>query len=386
MRLRVLLVCLLAPMLVVGCGKIRSINKENLDPPTELTDISPSVGVTKLWSRSLGKGERRMGLRQRVAVSGGVVYAADPAGTVRAFAADSGAPRWSIELDQRLGGSPAVADGLLVIGGLDGQVFALDPETGVERWRAEVSSEVVSAAAISRGIVVVRVNDGRLFGFDAADGRRRWVFDRGLPPLTLRGNGSPLAQDGVVFVGYETGSLIALRLEDGVQLWESPVAVAEGRTDLERMVDVDGDLAFADGELFAASYRNQTMAFIAGNGRPLWNRELGSYGGVALLGDRVFASDRDGTVWSLDRRSGSAVWRQEGLAHRWLSTPAVQGRYVVVGDLEGWLHWLDSETGAFAARVRLGKEPIRARPVVEGEYLFAVDVEGSLHAYRLGTP
>ena len=63
----------------------------------------------------------------------------------------------------------------------------------------------------------------------------------------------------------------------------------------------------------------------------------------------------------------------------------MQGRYVVVGDLEGWLHWLDSETGAFAARVRLGKEPIRARPVVEGEYLFAVDVEGSLHAYRLDT-
>ena len=70
----------------------------------------------------------------------------------------------------------------------------MDAETGAERWRAKVTSEVIAAPLVTPDRVVVRSNDGRTFGLDTADGTRKWVFDRGLPTLSVRGNGAHTLQ------------------------------------------------------------------------------------------------------------------------------------------------------------------------------------------------
>ncbi|MBB5208522.1 outer membrane protein assembly factor BamB [Chiayiivirga flava] len=367
--------------LIAACGGSK---KENVEPPAELTEFSPTVDVSEVWSRSIGDGERLLSLRQHPVVSGGRVYAADvERGEVVALDAANGSELWSVETELRLSGGPGVGEGTLAVGSLKGDVIALNPDTGSERWRAKVSSEVISTPAIANGVVVVRSNDGRVFGYAATDGERRWVYDRGVPSLTLRGNGSPMAADGVVYLGYDNGQVVALRIEDGVQLWEQTVAVGEGRTELDRMVDIDGEMIVDSGELFAASFNGQVLGIALDGGRPLWNREVSSYAGLALGGEKILLSDRDGTVWALDRSTGSALWKQEALAHRWLSTPAIHGNYAVFGDLEGYLHWISLENGELAARQRLDKEPIRATPQVEGDMLYAVSIEGQLGAFRI---
>ncbi|MFN7549963.1 MAG: PQQ-binding-like beta-propeller repeat protein, partial [Pseudomonadota bacterium] len=234
------------------------------------------------------------------------------------------------------------------------------------------------------GGVVVRAQDGRLFGFDAADGKRRWVFDRGVPLLSLRGNGPPLVADGVVYAGYDNGKIVALNLSDGILRWEQTLAQPEGRTELERMVDVDGELTFGRGELFAASHRGQVGAITPDNGRLVWSREFSSTVGVALAGDRLVVVGVDGAVAALDVRSGAALWKQEGLAFRWPGTPAVVGSHVLVGDFEGWLHWLSMEDGSFAARQRQGDAGIRAAPLAVGDVVYVASAEGELAAWRVG--
>lgn len=368
--------------LIAGCAG--SKKKENVEPPAELTEFAPSVNVSKLWSRGVGDGERLLGLRQHPVVNGGRVYAADvEKGELVALDANSGSELWSVETELRLSGGPGFGEGTLAVGSLKGDVIAFNPDTGSERWRAKVSSEVISTPAIANGIVVVRSNDGRVFGYGVTDGERRWIYDRGVPSLTLRGNGSPLVVEGVAYLGYDNGQVVALRIEDGVQLWEQTVAIGEGRTELDRMVDIDGEMVADSGELFAASFNGQVLGIALEGGRPLWNREVSSFAGLALGGEKILLSDRDGTVWALDRSTGSALWKQEALAHRWLSTPAIQGNYAVFGDLEGYLHWISLENGELAARERLDKEPIRATPQVDGEVLYAVSIEGQLGAYRI---
>jgi outer membrane protein assembly factor BamB len=369
---------------LAGCDWIKSPGGEDVSPPAALTEFSASLPVTRLWARDLGDGAGKAGLRLRPAYSDGRVFASDSSGSVAAFDAASGAPAWRVDLGQPLSSGPGVGDGLVVVGGIDGAVSALSATDGRQRWVARASSEVLAPPAVAAGVVVVRAQDGRLFGFDAADGKRRWVFDRGVPLLSLRGNGPPLVADGVVYAGYDNGKIVALNLSDGILRWEQTLAQPEGRTELERMVDVDGELTFGRGELFAASHRGQVGAITPDNGRLVWSREFSSTVGVALAGDRLVVVGVDGAVAALDVRSGAALWKQEGLAFRWPGTPAVVGSHVLVGDFEGWLHWLSMEDGSFAARQRQGDAGIRAAPLAVGDVVYVASAEGELAAWRVG--
>lgn len=378
--LRVFAILLLAVM-VAACGK--SGKRENIEPPAELVALTPTANVALAWSQNLGKGEGRLGLRQHPASDGERLYAADPSGKLHAFDARSGASVWRVDTELRLSSSVGVGEDTLVVGTLDGEVVAFNPGSGTERWRAKVSSEVLAAPAVGRGLAIVRAIDGRVFAFSITGGERRWVADHGTPALTLRGNSAPLLAEGLVLIGYDSGQLAALRVADGVQVWEQAIAFAEGRTELERMVDIDGALAYDRGEVFAATFNGQVQGLSADSGRPLWNREMSSYGGIALGDDKLFVADRDGVLWALDRNSGAAMWKQDTLMHRWLTTPAVHGNLVAVGDVEGYVHWFDSVTGAPAARQRLDNKPIRATPQVKGDLLYVVSIDGKLGAYRL---
>lgn len=379
--MRIALAITVALLLATACSK--TSKKDNIEPPAELTEFASTVTVSRAWSRGIGEGEQKLGLRQHPAVLDGRLYAADLEGHVYALDAQSGDTIWEVETGLRLSGGPAISEGTVVVGSLDGELLALNPDDGLERWRAKLSSEVVATPAVGSGIVVARANDGRVFGYGATDGERRWIYDRGLPSLTLRGNSQPLIAEGAVFLGYDNGTVVALRVTDGVQQWEQTIAVGEGRSEIDRMVDVDGEIIVDSAEVFAAAYNGQLLAVALQGGRQLWNREMSAYSGLALAAGRILVSDSDGTVWALDRTTGAAMWKQDALAHRWLTTPAIQGNYAVVGDLEGYLHWINLDDGALAARDRLTRDPIRATPQVSQDMLYAIGIDGELGAYRL---
>jgi outer membrane protein assembly factor BamB len=370
---------------LTGCSWFQNIGgKDNVDPPAELTDFQASLDVSRLWSRGVGDGAGRAGLRLRPVIAGSVVYVSDIDGGVSALDADDGRVIWRAEIAERAASGVGVGDDLVVVGTLDGRVVALGRDDGAPRWSAAVSSEVIARPVVDAGIVVARVNDGRVYGFDAASGERRWVFDRGVPLLSLRGNGAPVVAGSAVYVGYDNGKVVALNLIDGGLRWEQTLAQVEGRTELERMVDVDGELAFADSQLYAVSYRGQVGSLTLDQGRPLWSRDMSSYGGVALDGDRLYVSDAQGSVWALDAASGASLWKQEGLANRWVTTPVVVGDAIAVADFEGYLHFLSRDDGSFVARVEAGGAPIRATPLASGNLIVTVDSEGKVAAFRVG--
>jgi len=386
---------------VSGCGTIKNlfndVKKENLEPPTPLVEFTPSVNVQKLWGERVGKGAAKTGARMRPAYADGKLYAAGIDGTIAALDAQTGRTLWQKRLGSRHGfilhrgknslewaGGPSVSGDLLVVGSIEGIVQALDAGNGTERWVAQLSSEVITAPAIGDGIVVVRTNDGRLFGLDANDGTRKWTFDRAsVPILSLRGNSAPHIANGAVFAGEDNGKVLALRLADGNPLWEQLLAPGEGRSEIERIQDVDGTVAIGDGVIYASGYRGQVAALIAESGRPLWSHELSSYTGVAVAPTQVYVADADSAVWALDLRTGASNWKQEGLKYRWVSELATQDDTVVMGDQEGWVHWLSASDGKFAARARLSKDPIQSAPVVVGDVAYVEDIFGAIGAYRI---
>ena len=405
--LRRILILAMIVAIAPGCSTVKgwfgSSTKSKVNQPTELVKVASPIPITKLWSVSLGDGEGRLWLRQRPALDGGRLYVADDEGSVMALDAATGKRIWmtsaiSVEatgnklvfwrqqtVETGLTGSPGVGNGLVVVGGRNGEVVAFNADTGEKRWSAKVTSEVLSAPLVLANRVIVRSNDGRVFGFDPADGTRKWVFDRGLPTLSVRGNSSPVGANGLTYIGYDDGTLVALRDEDGLRVWEQMIAEPDGRTELERMADIDGEVVIDGDQLFAVSYHDKVMALAAGSGQPLWTHDVGSYAGVAVTADRVLISDKAGDVWALDRATGNSMWKQNVLEYRQLTSPVVQGDYAVVGDLEGYLHWLKLDTGDVVGRVQVDGAALRGSPRVSADgVLYAISSEGKLSAYRLG--
>jgi outer membrane protein assembly factor BamB len=395
------LILLAVVALLCGCARIKgwfgNAKSENIEPPTPLAEFTPTLNVQELWSERIGKGAERSGARMGTAYADGRIYAASTSGDVAAFDAANGRTVWRKHLGKRRGwiwhhgvnsvrwsGGPSVSGDMVVVGTLDGTVQAFAAGDGTDLWTAEVSSEVISPPAIGDSIVAARTNDGRVFGLDKRDGKRLWVFDRAtVPVLSLRGNSGPVIDGGVVYIGEDNGKVIAVRANDGGELWEQQIASGEGRTELERMQDVDGEIKVDGGVVYAAGYRGQTAALIAQSGRPLWTHDLPSYNGVALSASQLYTADADSAVWALDLRSGSSEWKQDGLKYRWVGEPAVQGDAVVIGDMDGYVHWLSITDGKFVARTRLSKDPIQSAPIVVGDTVYVEDIDGRIGAYRV---
>jgi outer membrane protein assembly factor BamB len=379
---------LLCALTLGGCTTVKGWfddkddDKKSVEPAV-LADFTATATVSKLWSASAGKGEGRIGVRQGPAVADGRVYAAALEGGVRAYDLQTGASLWRFASKLALSGGPGVGDGLVVVGSLEGDVIALDAATGAESWRAKVSNEIIAAPAIGNGLVFVRSNDGRVTALDATSGERRWFWNHDLPNLSVRGNDTPLLGPGYVFVGNDDGTVAALAMADGRPLWEQAIAQPEGRTELDRMADVDGTPVLDGTTLYATSFKRQTMAIDAPSGRPLWARDSGGAGRLGVAADRLVVSDPAGTVWALDKASGSALWQQQALARRNLTAPAVQGEFAVVGDYDGYLHWLRLDNGDLAARARAGRNALRAAPVVADGILVVQTIEGELSAFRI---
>ncbi|MDR7135763.1 outer membrane protein assembly factor BamB [Lysobacter niastensis] len=355
--------------------------------PVELTKITPTLKVAKLWSANAGKGEGRLGVHQGPIVADGRVYAAAIEGGVRAFDLQTGKEIWEYKPEKksglRLSGGPGVGDGLVVIGDLDGHVIALDAASGTEKWKAQVTNEVIAAPTIGMGTVFVRSNDGRVTALDAASGERRWFWVHDVPALTVRGNDSPVLGPGYVFVGNDDGTVSALSASDGRTVWDQAIGQSEGRTELDRMSDVDGAPVLEGTTLYATSFKNQTMAIDAPSGRPMWASDHGGAGRIGVGSDRLVITDPTGIVFGLDKTGGSALWQQPGLARRSLTGAAVQGEYAVVGDYDGYVHWLKLDNGEFAARSRVGGKALRAAPVVADGIVLVQNVDGELTAFSI---
>ncbi|MGN6314414.1 MAG: outer membrane protein assembly factor BamB [Rhodanobacteraceae bacterium] len=402
-RRHLLMLSLLAVLpAFTGCSLISKIvsGKDNVNPPRELTKFTPTVQVQRLWKESIGDGSGRSGVRLAPAYADGKLYVASVDGKLAALDANTGKTIWRDDTrthgwfgfghkhypDARYAGGPSVSGDLLVVGTLDGHVYGMDAATGKQRWAAEVSDEVVSPPAIDNGVVYARTNDGRIYALDAATGARKWVNDQGdVPLLSLRGNGPLLVAHGVVFYGSDDGKIVALRSDTGSAQWQQAIAKGEGRSDIEKLDDADDTLLLDGDTLYATAYHGQIASIDAPTGRINWSHPFSSYVGVGAVGNQLIGVDDKSQVWAFDTSNGADMWKQDGLEYRWLTAPAMQGHYAVVGDLQGYVHWLDLKNGSFAARERLSRDAIRARPVVVGDTVFVEDESGNIAAYRIAT-
>ncbi len=376
---------LISLLLLVSCGSMDPLklleDEPNVDPPAELVELKNGISVRKLWSVSVGSGSEDARVKLVPFVSGGRVYVANREGFIKALDSSNGHVIWSVEKEGlEISGGPGAGEGLVLIGTSNGEVLALSQQDGSEVWRSRVSSEVLSVPKASQGMVLVHTVDGKLYALNVSDGKMAWMYDRSIPVLTLHGNSSPIISGTKVICGFASGKLIAFDIDNGQQFWEATIAVPSGRSELERMVDIDGDPVVQSGVVYVATYQGQLAAVAEESGDVIWRRELSSYAGLGVDYEYLYVSDAEDKVWAIDPKNSSSMWKQDKLHGRKLTAPAVLGKYIVVGDYEGYLHWLSPEDGHMVARSRVGDSAITTPPVIDGNVAYVLGDGGELAA------
>jgi outer membrane protein assembly factor BamB len=375
---------LLGTLLLGGCGMLDFLDNTDDDlKPKELEDFDEEVELRRLWSVNVGDGQGDKYNRLKPVLAGGRVFAAAYDGVVVAVDAESGDTLWRQRLEESVTGGVGYGNNIVLVGTENSGVIALSADSGDILWEATVTSEVLSAPATNGRVVVVQTVDDKLTGLNASTGEQIWLYESISPALSLRGTSSPRIADNFVLAAFANGTVVSVALDNGTLRWEQRVAVPTGSSELDRLVDIDGDLEINDdGVLLVTSYQGYLSAIDVVTGQPRWRVEQSSSVGASFGFGNVYAVNEEDTISAYRTSQETPMWQNEDLYLRRLSSPLAFSNYLAVGDFEGYVHLLSQVDGRFVAREKVDRKGVRGRLLNQGNTLFVYGNSGNLVALR----
>ncbi|MDB4077452.1 outer membrane protein assembly factor BamB [Porticoccaceae bacterium] len=378
-----LIVTLLSSVLISGCSWFGGDDEDAAILPAELVKFKQEVSIKREWSASVGSGNLDYRNSLRPTANGENIFVADHEGTVSALRISNGKKVWQTELEVSVSGGVGYGAGKVMVGTIEGLVYALDADTGAVLWTGQVSSEVISSPKSNGEIVAVQTVDDRLFALDAATGEEIWQHDGDAPILSVRGTSESVVTGNMVLTGFDTGKLVAFNPDNGSLIWESRLAVPKGRTELERMVDIDGEPLLVGDVIYAVTYQGRLGALSRGTGRSLWFQDSSSHHAPGYSQEQVYVTEDEDAVRAFKAGSGQPVWSNDQLFLRQLTGPAKLAGTIAVADAEGYLHLLDPVDGHFVGRTKVDGSGVSAPMLTVGDSLIVQTNDGSITAYRL---
>ncbi len=351
--------------------------------PADLLDIVEETRIKKLWSVGVGNGQGNGFYRLQPVLDGNTLYAAGSDGIVVALESDSGKRIWREDLETEISGGVGIGGDMLLLGSSDGTVIALSDQDGSTLWTSQVQGEILAAPQTNGRVVVVQSYDGRLHGLDAGDGSSLWSYDSNLPVLTLRGTSTPLIYERFAIAAFGNGRVVALDVNTGAVRWEARVAIAQGRSEIDRIVDIDGNMLLVPPVLWAVSYQGRLAAIEVASGRKLRQEEVSSYAGLDQGFGNIYVTEETGTVIAFYRNSSGIRWEQGDLSFRQLSSPRAIKGYVAVADFRGYVHILSQVDGRIVGRTRTDGDGVRADMLARDDVLYVFGNSGKLTALRV---
>ena len=358
----------------IGCS-----NAPEKPSPKPLKRITELVGLDEIESVALGGGDRT-GLMP--AFKDGLIAAASASGEVYAFDAELN-ELWSIDLERSIFAGVGMSNTAVYVITADAALVALSLADGALIFEVSLPGNALVPPIATESLVFVKTQIGRLLALDPRTGRTVWIEEAQGSGIGIRG-GSPMTLSGnTLFVLWESGRLIAYQTQTGRILWERQVAVARGRSPLERIVDSKGAPSVRN-SLVAVSTRNgQVSLRNSATGQLVWSFDADAYSGALLAFNTVTVIETDGTVSSFGTSSGELLWTTEELQYRELSPPSVIGDFIGVMDFEGKLHLFDPANGLIVGRLNVGGSKGIVAPVGTKKGALIQLVDGNLSLVEL---
>lgn len=297
---------------------------------------------------------------------------------------DSGSQQWIRSLVGKSARGATIAHGVVYTGTTAGQVFAFDAKNGHKLWSVQLTSEVLTPIVYAQDHLLLQTVNGHLWALDPKDGKVQWTFSMNQPSLILRAVSTPTVHDGVVYAGFADGTLAALSLSTGAELWHARVAIAHGSNELARMVDVAARPVVADGQVFAAAYQGNLAAYAAQSGTQNWSVPMSVYLTPVWFKGHLFVAEADGDIAEIDPGSGSILWQNARLKGHAMTGLSSCGDALLATDNGGYLYAFNPESGHRIGQTRISSSGIQSSTVcLANDQILALSDAGTLYRIKL---
>jgi len=354
--------------------------------------------VARAWTVSIGQGSSKTArLNAGPVVAGGRVCTIDAEANVRAFDVRTGAPAWSARIAKEgekagvaFGGGVSLGEGRVFATSGYGIAAAFDAATGQQLWRVDLGAPLRGAPAVDGGRVYVLTQDNQLFALSAANGETQWDATGTVEQAGLLGAGSPAVAQDTAVVGFSSGELNALRVENGRVVWQDALARTGRSTALAALADIDASPVIDRGRVFAIGHGGRMAALELATGQRVWERNLAGTSTPWVAGDFVYAVTLDGELVCVTRGDGRVKWvsqlprwrdeEDKKGAIRWAGPVLASDRLILTGT-NGEMISVSPYKGNILSRVAIGGTAYQP-PVVAGGTVFVLTDDGKLSAYR----
>jgi outer membrane protein assembly factor BamB len=325
-------------------------------------------------------------------------------GFVTRLDAKTGAKVWSWQVGAVDSSSPAVADRLVIA--LTGTgLVALNIDSGAVVWRYDSGGTVIGGSpAVANGLVYFSTNELLLQAVNATTGEGVWsaalpygaAGDASAVVSSNPHRGSPAVGDGIVVAQGGNGYVMAADATTGRELWRlrsnrfeifsGSSTISAGVVYLGGMFPLSPQPEGSSG--LGVALRGRVTAVAAKTGAILWQRDdLVSPSSLAISGGALYIAD--GSIVAVNAATGGAMWefQQSGS----MSDPIVAGGIVYARGGNGRLYGLDAASGkrVWEAYVGVSGEPTVADGkviVIGGISVYAIGGDDSATAPDSGDP
>jgi outer membrane protein assembly factor BamB len=359
---------------------------DDSDELPSLPSWENQVTIHTEWKKTPVSGDVHEYTKFSPTIAGNEMILADDKGKLVVLDKKTGKTIWHKKEKYHFSSASCYADGKLYLGTDNAKVIAVNAMDGKVLWAQNLPNDVVGKPACAyQQKVVVKTLDGKLIALDEKTGHKLWQYDEGNPELILKGDSSPIVEDGKVITGFPNGKLLVVRLSDGSYVWDKQVADSQGFSSLARMVDVTVTPIVSQGVIYVGTYQGNISAISLLTGQTVWQHSISTYSGLSADDEHIFATDASGLLWAFDKKTGAVIWRQNALAQYMLTAPMVYKNYLLLGDNVGNLQIFSKKDGQPLGRIKVASHPIYVAPFIDHDTCYVLASDGKLSALNIGS-
>ena len=342
---------------------------DNAEPPALLVEFQESASLNVLTEIDIGDNSINFSASSSLELEQDIV-SVTAKGLLTVFNKKSSAVRMQKDLELKYASAIGGNKNIYILGTRSGLVYAIEPSSATVLWKSRVSSEVLARPVVSDKTVIVKTVDGQLTALDVDSGKEKWIYKREVPALSVRGNSEPLLMQDKVISGLDNGKIVIVNLDTGILFWEKTITVPRGRTEIERLVDIDADLLVNNNVIYIAGFQGRIVALDIQSGDFLWTKKMSVTHNMTFEDNKLYVTDSMSHVWALDAATGATIWKQSVFTARKLSSPVLINDYLLLTDFEGYLHVIAKADGHQVSRLNVDDSGITSAPVIFNDKIY----------------